>query len=106
MSEFKFTYDDCVQDALVEGYDQNVDFYTLLLNNEEIRAKFANVFMSEIYRILRGNTPSTIINYGDFVNRTYVSKVAEDPVPYGTNKKSNGRNLYGQKSIYVLCSGF
>lgn len=53
LSEFKFTYDDCVQDALVEGYDQNVDFYTLLLNNEEVRAKFANVFMSEVYRILR-----------------------------------------------------
>lgn len=53
LNEFKFTYDDCVQDALVEGYDQNMDFYTLLLNNEEIRAKFANVFMSEVYRILR-----------------------------------------------------
>ena len=56
LHEFKFTYDDCVQDALVEGYDQNVDFYTLLLNNEEIRAKFANVFMREIYRILREGT--------------------------------------------------
>lgn len=53
LNEFKFTYDDCVQDALVEGYDQNVDFYTLLLNNEEIRAKFANIFMTEIYRVLR-----------------------------------------------------
>ena len=58
LNEFKFTYDDCVQDALVEGYDQNVDFYTLLLNNEEIRAKFANVFMSEIYRILRNDAPA------------------------------------------------
>lgn len=38
-----------VMDALVEGYDQNVDFYTLLLSNEEVRAKFANVFMSEIH---------------------------------------------------------
>jgi len=56
INEFKFTYDDCVQDALVEGYDQNADFYTLLLNNEEIRAKFANVFMNEIYKILREET--------------------------------------------------
>lgn len=53
LNEFKFTYDDCVQDALVEGYDQNVDFYTLLLDNEEIRAKFANIFMTEVYRVLR-----------------------------------------------------
>ena len=40
----------------MEGYDQNVDFYTLLLNNEEVRAKFATVFMTEIYRILRGES--------------------------------------------------
>lgn len=53
IDEFKFTYDDCVQDALVEGYDQNADFYTLLLNNEEVRAKFASVFMTEIYKLLR-----------------------------------------------------
>ena len=58
LNEFKFTYDDCVQDALVEGYDQNVDFYTLLLNNEEVRAKFANVFMTEVYRTLRGDGSS------------------------------------------------
>jgi len=85
LSEFKFTYDDCVQDALVEGYDQNVDFYTLLLNNEEIRAKFANVFMTEVYRILRG--PATTVNYTDIINSTPLSKVAEDTAPYGNNKK-------------------
>ena len=54
IDEFKFTYDDCVQDALVEGFDQNVDFYTLLLNNDEVRAKFASVFMTEVYIVLRG----------------------------------------------------
>lgn len=53
LDEFKFTYDDCVQDALVEGYDQNADFYTLLLNNEEVRSKIANVFLREIYKILK-----------------------------------------------------
>lgn len=87
LSEFKFTYDDCVQDALVEGYDQNVDFYTLLLNNEEIRAKFANVFMDEVYRILRDSTPPTTINYADFIGNAYVSEVAEAPTPYGKDKK-------------------
>ena len=53
IDEFRFTYDDCVQDALVEGYDLNVDFYTLLLNNEEVRSKFTNVFLQEIYKILK-----------------------------------------------------
>lgn len=56
IEDFKFTYDDCIQDALVEGFDQNVDFYTLLLNNEEVRAKIATIFMNEIYRILRGDS--------------------------------------------------
>lgn len=45
LDDFKFTYDDCVQDALVSGFDQNVDFYTLLLNDSTVRDKFAKVFM-------------------------------------------------------------
>lgn len=52
-SDFKFTYKDSVSDALVEGYDQNVDFYTLLLGNEELRDKITDVFMEEIYKTLR-----------------------------------------------------
>lgn len=55
IENFKFTYDDCIQDALVQGYDQNMDFYTLLLNNEEVRTKICDVFMKEIYKILRGD---------------------------------------------------
>jgi type I restriction enzyme R subunit len=42
-----------VSDALVEGYDQNVDFFTLLLGNEELRDKITDVFMEEIYKTLR-----------------------------------------------------
>lgn len=52
-SDFKFTYKDSVSDALVAGYDQNVDFYTLLLGNEELRDKITDVFMEEIYKSLR-----------------------------------------------------
>jgi type I restriction enzyme R subunit len=54
-ADFKFTYKDSVSDALVEGYDQNVDFYTLLLGNEELRDKITDVFMEEIYKTLREN---------------------------------------------------
>jgi type I restriction enzyme R subunit len=52
-SDFKFTYKDSVSDALVAGYDDNVDFYTLLLGNEELREKITDVFMREIYETLR-----------------------------------------------------
>lgn len=53
LDDFKFTYDDCVQDALVSGFDQNVDFYTLLLNDSTVRDKFAKVFMLDISKKLR-----------------------------------------------------
>ena len=56
-ADFKFTYDDCVQDALVLGYDQNVDFYTLLLNDAGVRGRIASVFMLEVYKLLRGENP-------------------------------------------------
>lgn len=52
--DFKFTYKDSVSDALVAGYDENVDFYTLLLGNEELRDKITEVYMKEVYESLRG----------------------------------------------------
>lgn len=55
--DFKFTYDDCVQEALVLGFEQNIDFYTLLLDNEDVREKIASVFMLEIYKVLRVENP-------------------------------------------------
>ncbi len=57
--DFQFTYDDCVQEALVIGYDQNVDFYTLLLNNPDVRQKIASVFMWDIYCALRDEVADT-----------------------------------------------
>jgi type I restriction enzyme R subunit len=53
IEDFKFTYRDSVSDALVAGYDENVDFYTLLLGNEELRDKITDVFMEEVYKTLR-----------------------------------------------------
>ncbi|MEG2013016.1 MAG: DEAD/DEAH box helicase family protein [Anaerovoracaceae bacterium] len=53
ISDFKFTYKDSVSDALVAGYEQNMDFYTILLGNEELREKITQVFMEDIYRTLR-----------------------------------------------------
>lgn len=52
INEFKYTYDDCMQEVLVEALDQNMDFFTLLLNTPEVRTKFAEVFMQEVYHLL------------------------------------------------------
>lgn len=52
--DFKFIYKDSVADALVAGYDENIDFYTLLLSNEELRERITNIFMEDVYKTLRG----------------------------------------------------
>ena len=52
INEFKYTYDDCMQEVLVEALDQNTDFFTLLLNTPEVRNKFAQVFMQDVYHLL------------------------------------------------------
>ena len=49
-SNFEFTYFDNIDDALIEGLSQNQDFFTLLLNNEDIKKEVLGVFASEIYR--------------------------------------------------------
>ena len=52
-NNFEFTYFDNIDDALVEGLSQNQDFFTLLLNNEDIKKEVLGVFAGEIYRSLR-----------------------------------------------------
>ena len=51
--DFEFSYFDDIDDALVEGLSQNQDFFTLLLNNEEIKKEVLGIFTSEIYASLR-----------------------------------------------------
>jgi type I restriction enzyme R subunit len=53
LSDFKFTYKDSVSDALVAGYEQNMDFYTLLLENSELRERVTQIFMDDVYKTLR-----------------------------------------------------
>ena len=55
-NDFEFTYFDNIDDALVEGLSQNQDFFTLLLNNDEIKKEVLGVFAGEIYRSFRNQT--------------------------------------------------
>lgn len=52
--DFEFAYFDNIDNALIEGLSQNHDFFTLLLQNEEIKKEVLGIFADEIYRILRG----------------------------------------------------
>lgn len=54
VKDFQFAYYDNIDDALLEGLNQNKDFFTLLLNNEEIKKEVLGIFTDEIYKSLRG----------------------------------------------------
>lgn len=51
--DFNFAFFDNIDDALIEGLDQNQDFFSLLLNNEEMKRQVLGIFAGEIYRSLR-----------------------------------------------------
>ncbi|MDR1278457.1 MAG: hypothetical protein LBK02_06875, partial [Treponema sp.] len=53
LKDFHFTYDDSVNAALVDGYDQNEDFYSLLLNNDELKKTVMHVFIEDVYNSLK-----------------------------------------------------
>ena len=46
-------YFDAVQDALIAGYEQNQDFFALLLDNDEKKRELMQVFLEDVYRNLR-----------------------------------------------------
>jgi type I restriction enzyme R subunit len=49
-NDFHFTYDDSVNNALVDGYEQNEDFYSLLLNNDELKKRVMHIFIEDVYK--------------------------------------------------------
>ena len=51
--DFEFAYFDNVDDALIEGLGQNEDFFSLLLNNDDIKREVLGIFAEEIYKNLR-----------------------------------------------------
>lgn len=51
--DFNFAFFDNIDDALIEGLDQNQDFFSLLLNNEDMKRQVLGIFSGEIYRSLR-----------------------------------------------------
>jgi len=50
--DFHFSYNDSVNDALLNGYEQSDDFYGLLLNNDELKKNVMDVFMDDVYKKL------------------------------------------------------
>ena len=53
VKDFEFSYFDDIDDALIEGLEQNQDFFSLLLSNDEIKRQVLGIFTEEIYKSLR-----------------------------------------------------
>ena len=53
LRDFTFAYYDAVQDALLDGYEQNQDFFALLLENDEKKRELMRVFLEDVYKALR-----------------------------------------------------
>lgn len=51
--DFEFSYFDDIDNALIEGLEQNQDFFSLLLSNDEIKKEVLGIFAEEIYKSLR-----------------------------------------------------
>ena len=56
VKDFEFSYFDDIDDALIEGLEQNQDFFSLLLNDEEIKREVLGIFTEEIYTSLKNAT--------------------------------------------------
>ena len=50
---FEFSKFDDIDDALIEGLEQNQDFFSRLLGNDEIKKQVLGIFTEEIYTSLR-----------------------------------------------------
>ena len=84
--DFEFAYFDHVDDALIDGLEQNQDFFTLLLQNDEIKHEVLGLFLSDTYHSLRnGEDVGSGIVY-QYENLKPMM-VAEKPVDYGSKEE-------------------
>ena len=53
LADFGFTFESAIDDALVDGLQQNQEFFSLLLNNGEIKKDVLGIFLKAIYEDLK-----------------------------------------------------
>lgn len=52
IKDFRFAYFDAVQDALMEGYEQNMDLFSVLLKDDRMNKTLMGVFLEDVYNNL------------------------------------------------------
>lgn len=56
IDDFKMVYHDTIDDVLIAGLDQNQDFYTMLLNQTDMKYELMDMFLSDVYQSYQGRT--------------------------------------------------
>ena len=49
LDKFTMVYNDRIDDALINGLEQNKEFFTMLLNDNEIKHQLMDMFVSDVY---------------------------------------------------------
>lgn len=55
LNDFEFSYFSGIDDALVDGLNQNQEFFTMLLNNSDLKKDVLGIFLKSIYQDLKDN---------------------------------------------------
>lgn len=55
LNDFEFSFYDSIDDVLVDGLRQNQEFFTMLLNNDEIKKAVLGMFLKSIYNDLKND---------------------------------------------------
>lgn len=50
IDDFKMIYNEKIDDALIEGLDQNQDFFTMLLNQPDMKHELMDMFVYDVYQ--------------------------------------------------------
>ena len=97
--DFAFPFYDNIDDALIEGLDQNESFFSLLLNNDDIKKQVLGIFMGEIYKSLKkkakeadgaGNATAG----GDAAGRIYKMPTQKVVYSEAAEKNMGGKGKY------------
>ena len=89
-----FSYFDDIDDALVQGLEQNQDFFSMLLSNPEIKKQVLGVFVTEVYKTLK-NKDVTSANESQVIHM--------NPVHYEVHEDEEGF-LKAAEDIYIYGS--
>lgn len=60
--DFKFAFEEEIDNALTQGYSQSQDLFGALLNNEAFKKRMANIFLNDVYKSLKEETLENIEN--------------------------------------------